>query len=119
MFMSKRTRITDATIEHVWKLYEQGMDCAAIAMKLKISQASVLRCITAMCMASTGRLVEYTGLLKDSHHIADYANQRFGLSVDEPVSKEADDLATAIQDLAAAITRQTNVFEGFIRKLEK
>ena len=35
MFMSKRTRITDATIEHVWKLYEQGMDCAAIAMKLK------------------------------------------------------------------------------------
>jgi hypothetical protein len=63
--------------------------------------------------------VEYTGLLRDSHHIADYANQRFGLTIEEPVPKEADDLATAIQDLAAAITRQTNVFEGFIRKLEK
>ena len=32
-----------------------------------------------MSTASAGKFVEYTGLLRDSRHIVDYANNKFNL----------------------------------------
>ena len=78
--MSQKARITDSLIEQVWELYNKGYDHKTIAFRLGISQTSALRCVTALVTASTGKFVEYAGLLQDSHHIADYVNKKFNLT---------------------------------------
>lgn len=119
--MSKRTRLTDIIIDQVWGLYNRGYEYKLIAAKLGISQTSVLRCIAAMSTASSGKFVEYTGLLRDSHYIADYANRKFSLEPEsfETFETKEQDLAAAIMLLADNIARQTSVLESFIRKLER
>ena len=74
-----------------------------------------------MSTASAGKFVEYTGLLRDSHYIADYANKKFNL---EPESEFIEDSELEDQDLTAVITllanniaRQTAIFDSFIKKL--
>ena len=115
--MSKRKRLTAATIDHVWSLYNLGYSYNTIAAKLNISATSVQRCIIAMQLAAAGEVVRYEGLLKDSHYIADYANQRFNTS---EVSQEVTDadLVNAVNKLADNIAKQTALIESFMRKLE-
>jgi DNA-binding transcriptional regulator LsrR (DeoR family) len=119
--MSKRTRLTGLIIDQVWGLYNRGFEYKAIATKLGISQTSVLRCVTAVSTASAGKFVEYTGLLQDSHYIADYANKKFNLEPEFIEDSELDDqdLTAAITLLANNIARQTAILDGFIKKLEK
>ena len=118
--MSKRKRLTAATIDHVWSLYNLGYSYNNIAAKLNISATSVQRCIIAMQLAAAGEVVRYEGLLKDSHYIADYANQRFGtLEVAEVEKESENDLAAAIDRLVNIITRQTILLESFVKKLER
>lgn len=119
--MSKRARLTDKLIDKVWALYNSNYDSAAIATKLDISQTSVLRCVTAMSMASNGIFVEYTGLLKDSHYIADYANKKFNLTNDTVLNSKfkTQDLETAIILLAESINREANLLDKIIKKFEK
>lgn len=114
--MGQRTRISNKIIEQAWALYNQGLDSVRIANKLDISNASAMRCITAMSIASSGKKVEYTGLFRDSHHIADYANERF--KQEEKLDEDLQ-LAAAINRLADKIEQQTQLFESFIRKLER
>lgn len=113
--MGQRTRISNKIIEQAWALYNQGLDSVRIANKLDISNASAMRCITAMSIASSGKKVEYTGLFRDSHHIADYANQRFK---DQPNGAEEQTLIAAIQNLAACISKQNTLLETLIKKFE-
>ena len=118
--MSKRKRLTAAMIDHVWSLHNQGYSYSSIAAKLNISNTSVQRCIVALQIASNGELVRYEGLLKDSHYIADYANQKFGTFKTVEVEKESEtDLAAAVDRLANIITRQTILLESFVKKLER
>jgi DNA-binding transcriptional regulator LsrR (DeoR family) len=116
--MSKKTRLTASVIERVWSLYDLGWQESDIAKKLKISNTSVQRCIYAMQIAKSGQRVEYIGLLRDSHHIADYANERFKSAV-TVVAQNDLELAAAINRLADKIEQQTQLFESFIRKLER
>lgn len=117
--MSKRTRITNEIIEKVWELYSKGVEYKQIALRLGISQASIIRCVTAMSQASIGRFVEYDGLLKDSHHIADYANKKFNLQRKDVEEKESSDLTEAVNKLADKVDRQADVFENFFKKFDK
>lgn len=119
--MSKRTRLTDIIIEKVWGLYNRGYEPKVIAAKLGISSTSVLRCITAMSLASSGKFVEYTGLLQDSHYVADYANARFNLAPEALDNSDVDDevnLTAAVLLLASNIEKQTKLLEKFLKKLE-
>ena len=120
IYMSKRARLTDGIIDQVWSLFKRGYDCKDIAIKLDISQTSVLRCITAMSTASSGTFVEYTGLLKDSHYIADYANKKFNLKSEFLLAQEAEELSltAAIICLANNIARQSVLLESIIKKFE-
>ena len=119
--MSKRARLTGLIIDQVWGLYNRGFEYKAIANKLGISQTSVSRCVIAMSTASAGKFVEYTGLLQDSHYIADYANKKFNLEPEfiEDSELKDQDLTAAIILLANNIARQTTILDSFIKKLEK
>ena len=116
--MSKIARLTGLIIDQVWGLYNRGFEYKAIANKLGISQTSVSRCVIAMSTASAGKFVEYTGLLQDSHYIADYANKKFNLEP-EFIEDKDQDLTAAIILLANNIARQTTILDSFIKKLEK
>ena len=118
--MSKRARLTDKLIDKVWTLYNSNYDYVTIATKLDISQTSVLRCVTAMSIASSGTFVEYTGLLRDSHYIADYANKKFNLTKDTVLNSKSktQDLETAIVLLAESINREANLLDKLIKKFE-
>ena len=117
--MGQKTRLTAAIIERVWSLYESGWQATDITKKLKISNASVQRCIFALTTAKSGKKVEYEGLLRDSHHIADYANERFKQEITKGTSNKDIELAAAINRLADKIEQQTQLFESFIRKFER
>jgi DNA-binding transcriptional regulator LsrR (DeoR family) len=114
--MSSKTRITAPIIERVWSLYETGWQELDIARHLKISNTSVQRCVLALNTAKSGKKVKYEGLLRDSHHIADYANERFRPG---EVVNEDSKHAAAINRLADSIEKQTRLFESVIRKLER
>ena len=120
--MSKRVRLTPTLIEEVWALYNRDFEELAISARLGISRASVTRCIYAMQEASNGRFVEYTGLLRDSHHIADYANNKFNLSksqTDFSEEKPKFDLLEVLQTFTQTLNRWNILFEKLINKLEK
>ena len=117
--MGQKTRLTAAIIERVWSLYDLGWQEIEIANKLKISATSVKRCIFALQTVRTGKKVEYEGLLRDSHYIADYANERFKSEIMEKIDAKDSELAAAINRLASSIEKQTQLFESFIKKLEK
>jgi hypothetical protein len=116
--MSKKTRLTAPIIEQVWSLYDLGWRESDIARKLRISITSVHRCIYAQQIAKSGKHVEYIGLLRDSHHIADYANERFKL-VATGVAQNDLELAAAINRLALSIEKHTQLFDSFFKKLER
>jgi DNA-binding transcriptional regulator LsrR (DeoR family) len=116
--MSKKTRLTASVIERVWSLYDLGWRESDIAKKLKISNTSVQRCIYALQIAKSGQRVEYVGLLRDSHHIADYANERFELAATDVAQNDLE-LAAAINRLASSIEKHTQLFDSFFKKLER
>ena len=116
--MGSKARISSRIIEQVWLLNNNGMHPDKIAEKLKISKTSVLRCIFAMQQAASGRFVQYVGLLRDSHHIADYANKRFNVVDNSQTDLEPEDLLVALDRLTKEISRQNSIFEVFIKKLE-
>lgn len=120
--MGKRVRLTPSLIEEVWVLYNRDYDELKICNKLGISRASVARCLFAMKQASQGCFVEYTGLLRDSHHIADYANNKFNLSKSQPdfsEEKPKSDLLEVLQTFTQTLNRWNILFEKLINKLEK
>lgn len=119
--MGQRVRLTPALIEEVWVLYNRGFDELKICNKLGISRASVSRCLYAMSTASSGQFVEYTGLLRDSHHIADYANKKFNLkSEDLAAEKESKpELLEVLQAFTDSLNRWNLLFESLLKKLEK
>lgn len=118
--MSKRTRITDDIIDKVWMLHNLGYSKEYISANLEISNLSTQRCIVAMTTAQQGKFVEYKGILKDTHHIADYANKRFNIkSIDQIIEDNRElELYTAINRLADVIEKQNNLIEGFMNKFK-
>lgn len=120
--MGKRVRLTPTLIEEVWALYNRDFTEPAICAKLGISRASVARCIYAMKEASNGKFVEYTGLLRDSHHIADYANSKFQTEkIKEPKNKavESLDLVAVLQVFTSTLKQWNTLFETVLKDLEK
>lgn len=118
--MGKRARLTHTLIEDVWALYNRGFEESVICAKLGISRASVTRCIYAMQEASNGRFVEYTGLLKDSHHIADYANSKFKTA---KVNKTVEvvpklDLIEVLQVFTETLNQWNVLFETILKDLQ-
>lgn len=119
--MGKRVRLTPNLIEEVWALYNRNIEESIISAKLGISRASVTRCIYAMQEASNGRFVEYTGLLRDSHHIADYANNKFQtekIKTGIP-STTSLDLIDVLQVFTATLNQWNVLFETVLKDLEK
>jgi hypothetical protein len=117
--MSKKSKLSTSTIEQVWSLYDLGYSEIEIMKRLNISVTSVHRCITALQIAQSGRVVEYEGILRDSRHIVDYTNERFGtIKIKEPEVENLT-LALAIKNLADSIEEQTKLFKSFLKKLER
>jgi hypothetical protein len=119
--MGKRVRLTPTLIEEVWALYNRDFEESAISAKLGISRASVIRCIYAMQEASNGRFVEYTGLLRDSHHIADYANSKFQTtkSKESIQTVKTLDLIDVLQIFTSTLNQWNTLFEAILKDLEK
>lgn len=145
--MGQKATITKRTIEDAWRLHQNGWTDALIADTLKCSTTTVLRCWKAMELAFNGRKVPYNGLWRDSHHIADYANNAFDIdkssSVDKKYSKTSDNqikkgnvtnpseiiklekdahildsLKDVIKELSTNIATQNALLEKFIKKME-
>ena len=116
--MSKRARITTNIIDRVWELHDCGYSNEYISANLGISSLSTQRCILAMTIAKQGKVVKYEGILKDTHHIADYANKMFKTNSVNQVKEDKDNsqLINAINRLADNIARQNNLIERAINK---
>lgn len=109
--MGSKARITTDKIDEVWALSLKGYTDARIAELLDLSLTSVLRCRKAMERASKGLKCKYEGLWRDSHYIADYANQAFPELKEKPEIETDINLKDELKELTAAIKILTKVIQ--------
>lgn len=109
--MGSKARITTDKIEAVWSLYVKGYSDTRIAEMLDLSLTSVLRCRKAMERASKGLKCEYEGLWKDSHYIADYANQAFREVIEEQEIEVQGTLKAEVKELTEAVKLLTKLIQ--------
>ncbi len=109
--MGTKARVTADKIEDIWAYYQKGYSDCRIAELLNVSTITVLRCRKAMERASRGQRCEYEGLWRDSHYIADYANQAFRQTIEE---QNIDTRTT----LTAEVRQLTEVVRALVQILQ-
>jgi hypothetical protein len=109
--MGTKARVTADKIEDIWAYYQKGYSDCRIAELLNVSTITVLRCRKAMEKASRGQKCEYEGLWKDSHYIADYANQAFREIIDEQEIEPQGTLKTEVRELTDAVKTLTKLIQ--------